>query len=386
MPEFIVTPWEVSGEIDYDQIIKEFGIEPIDENLLMEMKEITKEIHPFLTRKIFFAHRDFKWILDEYKKGNPFYLYTGRGPSGNVHLGHVMPWLFTKWLQDKFNVELWFQLTDDEKFLFNQSLSYEDAYNYSYDNALDIIALGFDPKKTYIFSDIDLAGILYQNALKIAKKITFSTIKATFGLDNSSNIGQIFYTSIQTVPAILKSLIEEKNVPCLIPHAVDQDPHFRLSRDVLPKLGYYKPASIQCIFLPSLQQGGKMSASLENTAIFTKDTPKEVKRKVNNAFTGGQPSAKLQRELGGDPSVCSVFKYHFMLFTLDDEEIKKIESRCRSGSLLCGECKNNLTQKINAFLKTHQEEREKAKDRIDEFLIKEKLDLKEIFLEKLKKL
>jgi tryptophanyl-tRNA synthetase len=129
-----------------------------------------------------------------------------------------------------------------------------------------------------------------------------------------------------------------------------------------------------------------MSASLENTAIFTKDTPKEVKRKVNNAFTGGQPSAKLQRELGGDPSVCSVFKYHFMLFTLDDEEIKKIESRCRSGSLLCGECKNNLTQKINAFLKTHQEEREKAKDRIDEFLIKEKLDLKEIFLEKLKKL
>jgi len=386
MPDFIVTPWEVSGEIDYEEIIKEFGIEPIDEKLLVDIKKITKEIHPFLTRKIFFAHRDFNWILDEYKKGNPFYLYTGRGPSGSVHLGHVMPWLFTKWLQDKFNVELWFQLTDDEKFLFNQSLSYEEAYKYSYDNALDIIALGFDPKKTFIFSDIDLAGILYQNALKIAKKITFSTIKATFGLDNSSNIGQIFYTSIQTVPAILKSLIEEKNVPCLIPHAVDQDPHFRLSRDVLPKLGYFKPASIQCIFLPSLQQGGKMSASIENTAIFTKDTPIEVKKKVNNAFTGGQPSAKLQRELGGDPSVCSVFKYHFMLFTLDDEEIKKIESRCRSGSLLCGECKNDLINKINNFLKTHQEEREKAKDKLDDFLIKENIDLKRIFKEKLKKL
>ena len=386
MPDFIVTPWEVSGEIDYEEIIKEFGIEPIDQKLLIDIKEITKEIHPFLTRKIFFAHRDFNWILDEYKKGNPFYLYTGRGPSGSVHLGHVMPWLFTKWLQDKFNVELWFQLTDDEKFLFNQSLSYEEAYRYSYDNALDIIALGFDPKKTFIFSDIDLASILYQNALKIAKKITFSTIKATFGLDNSSNIGQIFYTSIQTVPAILKSVIEGKNVPCLIPHAVDQDPHFRLSRDVLPKLGYFKPASIQCIFLPSLQQGGKMSASIENTAIFTTDTPGEVKKKVNGAFTGGQPSAKLQRELGGNPSVCSVFKYHFMLFTLDDEEIKKIESRCRSGSLLCGECKNDLINKINRFLKTHQEEREKAKDKLDDFLIKENVDLKRIVKEKLKKL
>ena len=386
MPDFIVTPWEVSGEIDYDQIIKEFGIEPIDEKLLFYIKEITKELHPFLTRKIFFAHRDFKWILDEYRNGNPFYLYTGRGPSGDIHLGHVMPWLFTKWLQDKFDVELWFQLTDDEKFLFNQPLSYDDAYQYSYDNALDIIALGFDPEKTFIFSDIDLAGVLYRNALKIAKKITFSTIKATFGLDNSANIGQIFYTSIQTVPAILKSIIEEKNIPCLIPHAVDQDPHFRLSRDVLPKLGYYKPASIQCIFLPSLQQGGKMSASVENTAIFTQDSPTEVKKKVNNAFTGGQASAKLQRELGGNPSVCSVFKYHFMLFTLDDKEIRDIESRCRAGDLLCGECKNDLIQKINSFLKTHQERREKAKSKLDKFLIKERTDLKDIVKEKLKKL
>jgi tryptophanyl-tRNA synthetase len=385
MPDFIVTPWEVSGEIDYDQIVKEFGIEPIDEKLLFYIKEIAKDLHPFLTRKIFFAHRDFKWILDEYRNGNPFYLYTGRGPSGEIHLGHIMPWLFTKWLQDKFDVELWFQLTDDEKFLFNQSLSYEKAYEYSYDNALDIIALGFDPKKTFIFSDIDLAGVLYRNALKIAKKITFSTIRATFGLDNSANVGQIFYTSIQTVPAILKSIIEEKNIPCLIPHAVDQDPHFRLSRDVLPKLGYYKPASIQCIFLPSLQQGGKMSASIENTAIFTQDSPAEVKKKVNNAFTGGQASAKLQRELGGNPSVCSVFKYHFMLFTLDDKEIRNIETRCRAGDLLCGECKNDLIQKINSFLKTHQEGREKAKSELDKFLIKERTDLKEIVKEKLEK-
>ena len=55
---FIVTPWEVSGEVDYDQLIKEFGIEPIDDKLLSRLKEITKELHPFLTRKIFFAHRD----------------------------------------------------------------------------------------------------------------------------------------------------------------------------------------------------------------------------------------------------------------------------------------------------------------------------------------
>ncbi len=376
MPDFIVTPWEVSGDVDYDLLIKEFGIEPIDQKLLFHLKEITQEIHPFLTRKIFFAHRDFKWILEEYEKGNPFYLYTGRGPSGNVHLGHLLPWIFTKWLQDKFGTELWFQLTDDEKFLFNQSISLEETHKYAYDNALDIIALGFNPKKTFIFSDIDLAGTLYRNALQIAKKITFSTVKATFGFNNSSNIGQIFYTSIQTVPAIIKSLIEEKNVPCLIPLAVDQDPHFRLSRDVLPKLGFYKPAILECVFLPSLQQGGKMSASEGETAIFTIDKPETVKKKVGNAFTGGQASAKLQRELGGNPSVCSVYKYHFMLFTLDDNELRSIQSKCLGGELLCGDCKKDLIQKINIFLSEHQKQREKAKDILEDYLLKEKVDLK----------
>jgi tryptophanyl-tRNA synthetase len=382
MPDFIVTPWEVSGEIDYDQLIKEFGIEPIDEKILFYIKEIANEIHPFLRRKIFFAHRDFNWILDEYKKGNPFYLYTGRGPSGNVHLGHLLPWIFTKWIQDKFDVELWFQLTDDEKFLFNQSYTLEETYKYGFDNALDIIALGFDPKKTYIFSDVDMAGTLYRNALKISKKITFSTIRATFGFNNSSNIGQIFYTSIQTVPAILKSVIEEKNIPCLIPHAVDQDAHFRLSRDVLPKLGYYKPASIQCVFLPSLQKNGKMSASVETTAIFTKDKPDAVKKKINNAFTGGQKNAKLQREKGGDPAICPVYKYHFMLFTLDDDEIRSIQSKCMNGELLCGDCKKDLIEKVNRFLTEHQKQREKAKDNLNEFLLKEKIDLKSMIQER----
>ena len=60
------------------------------------------------------------WLLDEYEKGNKFFLYTGRGPSGPVHVGHLGTWMFTKWLQDAFDVELWFQFTDDEKFWFNK--------------------------------------------------------------------------------------------------------------------------------------------------------------------------------------------------------------------------------------------------------------------------
>ena len=106
----IVTPWEVKGNIDYDKIIKEFGVSKIDDKLLVRIEKHAKakgmELHHFLRRGIFFAHRDMKFILDEYEKGNKFFLYTGRAPSGHTHIGHLIPWLFTKWLQDVFDVEL----------------------------------------------------------------------------------------------------------------------------------------------------------------------------------------------------------------------------------------------------------------------------------------
>ncbi len=240
--DFVVTPWEVRGDIDYDKLIKDFGVDQLTPKLLKRLEKHTGDLHTLLRRGLFFAHRDLGWILDEYEKGNPFYLYTGRGPSGHTHLGHLVPWIFTKWLQDKFGAKLLFQMTDDEKFLFNSGLDLEETNRFAYENALDVIALGFDPKKTEIFSDIDYIHTLYPHALKVAKKITFSTTKAVFGFKNESNIGQIFFSSVQAVPAFLESVRHGKNIPCLIPHAIDQDPYFRVARDVLPRLGYYKPA------------------------------------------------------------------------------------------------------------------------------------------------
>jgi len=125
--KFKVTPWEVSGDVDYNKIIKEFGVKPIDDELLSLLKKKTGKLHYFLRRKIFYAHMYLDKILDEIDKGTNFYLYTGRAPSGPVHIGHLIPWIFTKWLQDKFNVNLLFQIPDEEKFLFNKDLTLKDT-------------------------------------------------------------------------------------------------------------------------------------------------------------------------------------------------------------------------------------------------------------------
>jgi tryptophanyl-tRNA synthetase len=289
-----------------------------------------------------------------------------------------MPWVFTKWLQDKFGAELWFQFPDEEKFLFKKDLTFEKAQKYLHENMLDVIAVGFNPEKTHFIIDTKHADLMYAEACKVAKKITFSTIKSAFGLNDSANIGSIFYTSMQTVPSYLPSVLKKKKIPCLIPHAIDQDPHFRLTRDILPKLGHYKPASIQCSFMPPLTGShGKMSSSEESKAILTTDSPEEVKKKINKyAFSGGQATIEEHRKKGGNPDIDVSFQYLQMFFEPDDEKLKKIYDDYKSGKLLTSELKKILIEKINAFLKEHQKRRKEAKKQIDKFLYNSNIQTK----------
>jgi tryptophanyl-tRNA synthetase len=369
-----VTPWEVEGEVDYKRLIQEFGLEKINNKILERIQKHTKELHFMLRRNIFFAGRDLNWVLNEYEKGNKFFLYTGRGPSGPIHLGHLGVWVFTKWLQDKFGADLWFQWTDDEKFLLGKKDSFKEIEEIMRENMYDVIALGFNPKKTHFLIDTKHSGIMYKEACKVAKKITYSMVRSSFGMNKSSNVGMIFYTAIQAVPAFLPSVINKKKIPCLIPHAVDQDPHFRLTRDILPKLGYFKPASIQSSFLPPLTgMHGKMSSSQpeSNTTILTTDSPKEVENKIKKyAFSGGQKTTEEHRKKGGNPEIDVSFQYLRMFFEPNDEKLKDIYDNYKSGKLLTRELKEILIKKINDFLKEHQKKRELAKKRIDEFLFK----------------
>lgn len=363
--DFIVTPWHVEGDIDYDKLTKRFGTEKISPELRSRINKITGEEHFMLRRGIFFSHREMGRIVDEYEKGNKFFLYTGRGPSGHTHIGHLVPWVFARWLQEKFDVNMYFQLTDDEKFYSKPDLTLEETRRFAYENALDFIALGFKPEKTKIIIDTKNIQTLYPIAAQVAKKINFSNTKATFGFTNETNLGMIFYTSLQSAPCF----IEDK--PVLIPLGVDQDPHFRLTRDIAPKIGRHKPALIHNIMIPGLEgPGGKMSASDSRGTIYTTDTPSMVKNKINRyAFSGGQPDITQHKKLGGNPDIDVSYQYLRIFFEPDDSKLRTIYDDYRSGRLLSGEIKAILIEKINGFLAVHQERREEAKEQIEQFLL-----------------
>jgi tryptophanyl-tRNA synthetase len=149
-------------------------------------------------------------------------------------------------------------MTDDQKFLEEDHLDLEETVALTYENALDVIACGLDPKKTLIFSDTDDIDQIYRIGLRVAKRITYSTAKGVFGFRDSDNIGRIWHPALQAMTCFLQSEREGENIPCLIPAGIDQDNYWRMTRDVAEKLGYYKPAQIHNKFLPGLQQGGKM--------------------------------------------------------------------------------------------------------------------------------
>ncbi len=368
--EMIVTPWEVRGKVDYERLIHEFGTLPLTDELLQRIEKHAGGSHLQLRRRLFFSHRDLDTVINLYEEGTKFVLYTGRGPSGPVHIGHLVPWIFTKHLQEAFKTRLYFQMTDDEKFVVDDDAKLKQTTKYGLENALDLIALGFKPENTYIIYDVQDIDMLYDIALEVAKHITYSTAKATFGFQESTNLGWIFWPAIQAVPCFIHKKLTGENVPALIPAAIDQDPFWRITRDIAPKLGYFKPAQIHSRFLPGLGVGGKMSASEPETAIFTVDPPEVVKRKVWNAFTGGKGTIAEQRKTGANPSVCSIYQYFLFLFEEDDKKLLEREQQCRTGKMLCGDCKKELIEKINKFLSEHQRRREQAKNNLEKYHIK----------------
>jgi tryptophanyl-tRNA synthetase len=369
MEEFKVTPWEVEGKVDYLKLVKDFGLKLIDDNLIQRIQRITGELNVMLRRKFFFAHRDMDLVLNDYENGKGFFLYTGRGPSGPMHIGHLIPFYFTKWLQEKFNVNVYIEITDDEKFLEKDYLSYEEVQKWAYENVLDIIAVGFDPDKTFIFYDSEYIKNVYPLLIKIAKKINYSLVKAVFGFKESTNIGMIFFPCLQIIP----TFFEKRR--CLIPAAIDQDPYWRIQRDLAESLGYYKAAMISSKFFPPLTGiEGKMSSSKPETAIWLTDEEEKIRKKIfKYAFSGGQPTVELHRKYGGNPEIDVSFQWLYNFFEENDEKIKKIEEDYKSGALLSGELKQILIEKLVDFISKHKEKRERAKELVHVYKYEGKL-------------
>jgi tryptophanyl-tRNA synthetase len=122
-----------------------------------------------------------------------------------------------------------------------------------------------------------------------------------------------------------------------------------------------------------------MSASDPNSAIFMSDTPKQIAKKINAAFSGGRETLEEHRKYGGNPDVVSIpvfcpsfkaladtaqdvsFQY-LGYFEESDEKLAEVEKTYRSGELLTGELKKMAIELLQQYVKEFQENRKGVTD------------------------
>ncbi|QRV17186.1 tryptophan--tRNA ligase [Haloterrigena salifodinae] len=348
---FTVTPYAVDGEIDYEKLLERFGADPLTDEQIARFPD-----HPLLRRRTFYAGRDVDDYLEAAAAGDPHAIVTGRGPSGPMHLGHVLPLYLAKRFQRETGATVYIPLSDDEKFLAKDQ-SFDSIGEHTRENLRDILAVGFDPDRTRIVVDTADADVIYPIAVRLAKHLTPATVEAVYG--EQDTVGLQFYPAVQATHLLLPQLVGGRQ-PTLVPIAVDQDPHVRVCRDVAAKeaLPVDKPGALLGRFLPSLEGPGKMSSSGDAPSIELTDDPETVAETIRtHAYTGGRATLADHREKGGDPTVDVPFQYLRFFFEPDDERLERIAADYRSGDLLSGELKELAIDRITEFLADHQRRR-----------------------------
>lgn len=365
----LITPWEVKGEINYEKLIKEFGI-----TLLKKLPEIFNN-NLLFRRKIVFGNRDIQRILEAIKNKKKFIIMTGLMPTGKFHLGHTILAKQMIFYQE-LGAKIYIAVADLEAYnARGQSL--EESRKIALEEYItNYIALGLKPENCEIYfqsersKNAEKSNAYYRLQNLLARYATFNEFKAVYG---EITPGKMLVSLLQSADMLHPQLAEfEGPCPVLVPVGIDQDPHLRLARDISQKIKtikFIQLSSTYHFFIPGLK-GDKMSSSDSTSYISLTDSPEEVKRKINKyAFSGGQPTAEEHRKIGGNPDIDICFQYLRMLFEPDDKKLEGIYKDYKLGKMLTGELKQITIDKINAFLKEHQKKREQAKKMINKFVL-----------------
>ena len=347
-----IDAWASSEIKDYAHLYEEFGLEKFNYFNLSDSY--------LFKRKLIIASRDFKKIKDSIENNKTFLQLTGIASSGDLHFGHKVDVDFFKEFK-KLGAKGKFCICDIDAYVSRPDNKVPDinyAKNIAVRNVADLIALGLDEKQVYVQSQKEKE--YYQLSYEISKKITKNMFEGIYGHVDLGKVSAVFLQIADILHIQLPFMYGK--APTITGIGLDQDPHARITRDLAKRINYSVeiPSFFYFTHQSGLKEGAKMSASEPDTAIFLKDSPVEVKHKINRAYTGGRETLEEQKEKGGNPEICKIyemFKFHHP----SDEFLNQTYGACKSGKLLCGECKKNCIEFVNTFLKKHQT---KVKDAI----------------------
>jgi tryptophanyl-tRNA synthetase len=112
----------------------------------------------------------------------------------------------------------------------------------------------------------------------------------------------------------------------------------------------------------------KMSKRNPNSYFTFNEPLDSIEKKVRSAYTGGRKNMEMQKELGGEPQKCMIYKILTYFFEDDDQKLAEEFEQCIRGELMCGEHKRACAEKVIEYVKEHRKEKEKKIDTAREIL------------------
>ena len=290
-------------------------------------------------------------------------ILTGLRPTGNLHLGHYFGAGKT-WRDVQDDYDFYLEIADVQALTDNFN-DPEKVRRNVYEITKDLLAIGLDPNKVNFFiqskiPEIAELTVFYSNLVTVSRlqrnptvKTEIAQKKELFGNDGESiTYGFLGYPVSQA--ADITAFHGE-----VVPVGEDQLPLLEQCREIVRKFNSIygetltEPEQLLSTTprIKGLDGNDKMGKSLGN-AIYVIDDDETISKKIMGAVTD---PTKLKKDDPANPDVCMVYYYHKLVN--NEENLNKICSECKKGERGCVQCKRELIEKMNEFLKPIREKR-----------------------------
>lgn len=305
-------------------------------------------------------------------------ILTGLRPTGNLHLGHYFG-ACQNYLKLQNDYDFYLEIADVQALTDNFNNPEKVRKNVT-EITIDLLSTGLDPEKVNFFiqskiPEIAELTVFYSNLVTVARLERNPTVKTEINQKKElfGNNGESITYGFLGYPVSQAADITAFNGE-VVPVGEDQLPLLEQCREIVRKFNtiYGKtlkePEAVlsDANRVKGLDGNDKMGKSLGN-AIFLNDSEETIAKKIMSAVT--DPN-KIKKDDPANPDICMVYYYHNLVNSKDN--IKTICQECKQGKRGCVQCKKELINAMNEFLKPMKDKRKYYEEHPE--IIKEILD------------
>lgn len=282
---------------------------------------------------------------------------SGIQPSGRLHVGNYLGMLKNAVaLQTEYD-ELYYAIVDLHS--LSQDFDAKQKHQQILELALDMLAIGIDPKKSAVFQQSDVLehanlAIILNNFTYMGELERMTQYKdKVLRQEKNINVGLFDYPVLMAADILIYKATH-------VPVGEDQTQHIELARDLarrfnhkfgetfpVPKALYTQAPRVMSILDPEQ----KMSKSLGDAhCIYMSDEPDIIRKKLSKAVTAtGAPRGEMP---------AGVKNLFLMLKHFDTaDEYARFEREYQEASIKYQELKEALSEAISQFFEPFREKR-----------------------------